>query len=283
MCIRDRYFSRLVFNVKVRSVQPFEADLLYRTGYTHSIANHRRCYFSRFAGACLFIGLLVRLGKTLAAHPCESHGNHQQHNQAGDGKPQKTFVACGMIMQGHCNSADGKSHPGEYGHLLPLVLRKVVSEHQKVSNPDEKETAENIPDCGGNKIPDPDVSPRNTSVADQKGIRAFLDHCRVPVRQELSCWKKIHVGYAVFKTGRDESHNREPDTEKLADDVVCRDGKQNSDIDQKVTADGLDEAGPEARGSDCFVGQNLANGNICLLYTSPSPRDRTRSRMPSSA
>ena len=24
-------------------------------------------------------------------------------------------------------------------------------------------------------------------------------------------------------------------------------------------------------------------GNICLLYTSPSPRDRTRSRMPSSA
>ena len=27
----------------------------------------------------------------------------------------------------------------------------------------------------------------------------------------------------------------------------------------------------------------IANINICLLYTSPSPRDRTRSRMPSSA
>ena len=26
-----------------------------------------------------------------------------------------------------------------------------------------------------------------------------------------------------------------------------------------------------------------ANANACLLYTSPSPRDRTRSRMPSSA
>ena len=25
------------------------------------------------------------------------------------------------------------------------------------------------------------------------------------------------------------------------------------------------------------------NANVCLLYTSPSPRDRTRSRMPSSA
>ena len=27
----------------------------------------------------------------------------------------------------------------------------------------------------------------------------------------------------------------------------------------------------------------LGEGNFCLLYTSPSPRDRTRSRMPSSA
>ena len=27
----------------------------------------------------------------------------------------------------------------------------------------------------------------------------------------------------------------------------------------------------------------FANGEICLLYTSPSPRDRQKSRMPSSA
>ena len=30
-------------------------------------------------------------------------------------------------------------------------------------------------------------------------------------------------------------------------------------------------------------GQVIINGKPCLLYTSPSPRDRTRSRMPSSA
>ena len=29
--------------------------------------------------------------------------------------------------------------------------------------------------------------------------------------------------------------------------------------------------------------QNTKQANDCLLYTSPSPRDRTRSRMPSSA
>ena len=31
------------------------------------------------------------------------------------------------------------------------------------------------------------------------------------------------------------------------------------------------------------IALNLENDNVCLLYTSPSPRDRTRSRMPSSA
>ena len=37
---------------------------------------------------------------------------------------------------------------------------------------------------------------------------------------------------------------------------------------------------------DCFAGVILRAARekgICLLYTSPSPRDRTRSRMPSSA
>ena len=32
-----------------------------------------------------------------------------------------------------------------------------------------------------------------------------------------------------------------------------------------------------------FIGMGLFAFYICLLYTSPSPRDRTRSRMPSSA
>ena len=31
------------------------------------------------------------------------------------------------------------------------------------------------------------------------------------------------------------------------------------------------------------LGERLAQGYACLLYTSPSPRDRQKSRMPSSA
>ena len=36
-------------------------------------------------------------------------------------------------------------------------------------------------------------------------------------------------------------------------------------------------------GPDTNVGVEPEGANFCLLYTSPSPRDRTRSRMPSSA
>ena len=35
--------------------------------------------------------------------------------------------------------------------------------------------------------------------------------------------------------------------------------------------------------SYCKIIANEKANSICLLYTSPSPRDRTRSRMPSSA
>ena len=36
-------------------------------------------------------------------------------------------------------------------------------------------------------------------------------------------------------------------------------------------------------GADAIIVQDVGMAQLCLLYTSPSPRDRTRSRMPSSA
>ena len=38
-----------------------------------------------------------------------------------------------------------------------------------------------------------------------------------------------------------------------------------------------------AAGRSLWLDEAALGLNICLLYTSPSPRDRTRSRMPSSA
>ena len=52
----------------------------------------------------------------------------------------------------------------------------------------------------------------------------------------------------------------------------------------KKVATMLLEAGYQIVNIDLtYVGSNISKINICLLYTSPSPRDRTRSRMPSSA
>ena len=44
-------------------------------------------------------------------------------------------------------------------------------------------------------------------------------------------------------------------------------------------------AGPKAVKENCFDchSDTTMTKDVCLLYTSPSPRDRTRSRMPSSA
>ena len=55
----------------------------------------------------------------------------------------------------------------------------------------------------------------------------------------------------------------------------------------EIVADGGDDAdsAPADNAGDAPDGNDnsTADGNSCLLYTSPSPRDRTRSRMPSSA
>ena len=42
-------------------------------------------------------------------------------------------------------------------------------------------------------------------------------------------------------------------------------------------------AGREVEMTDPKVAQGLGLGMVCLLYTSPSPRDKRQSRMPSSA
>ena len=46
---------------------------------------------------------------------------------------------------------------------------------------------------------------------------------------------------------------------------------------------GIDISHHTSKGVDEFLSVNLDTVVTCLLYTSPSPRDRTRSRMPSSA
>ena len=64
--------------------------------------------------------------------------------------------------------------------------------------------------------------------------------------------------------------------------VIKTGGKQyRVAADQKVQIEKLEgNPGDQVEFTSVLM---VSNGSTCLLYTSPSPRDRTRSRMPSSA
>ena len=55
----------------------------------------------------------------------------------------------------------------------------------------------------------------------------------------------------------------------------------DSDVDESVSVEAFTEAA--MLNYAMYVIHDRALPHICLLYTSPSPRDRQKSRMPSSA
>ena len=71
--------------------------------------------------------------------------------------------------------------------------------------------------------------------------------------------------------------------------LVIGAGASGASVAYEATRRGLSvallEAGDIGGGTSCRSTKLLHGGvrYLCLLYTSPSPRDRTRSRMPSSA
>ena len=83
--------------------------------------------------------------------------------------------------------------------------------------------------------------------------------------EEVSDWESMHVGdvaQAVQRSGYPDAYDKWiPTAEVLAGALTGR------------SPAGLTCATPDLPAGDA----------ACLLYTSPSPRDRTRSRMPSSA
>ena len=73
-------------------------------------------------------------------------------------------------------------------------------------------------------------------------------------------------------------------TADCAKSAIAVVGSMNADY--TIVADRLPKPGETVNGSELKVLPGGKSGNqavSCLLYTSPSPRDRTRSRMPSSA
>mgnify|MGYP003377777409 CR=1 FL=1 len=106
-------------------------------------------------------------------------------------------------------------------------------------------------------------------------------------KEEVASWKPGQTLLLNGKmlTGRDAAHKRIKDMlakgEKLPVDFTNRVIYYVGPVDP-VRDEAVGPAGPTtATRMDGFTDMMLSQ--TCLLYTSPSPRDRTRSRMPTSA
>ena len=99
-------------------------------------------------------------------------------------------------------------------------------------------------------------------------------------RETLSATAHAMVAPGKGILAMDESH---PTCKKRFDTLGIEFTEENRRAyrDMLVTAAGLGDHVGGAILFDETLRQKLLDG--CLLYTSPSPRDRTRSRMPSSA
>ena len=112
---------------------------------------------------------------------------------------------------------------------------------------------------------------------------------------ELPGWKKLSQHKeAIQKTDLREMFAQDPKrfesfTRTL--DGILVDFSKNLVTEETLSllcelatqCDLVDAIGEMFSGEKINITENRAVLHICLLYTSPSPRDRTRSRMPSSA
>ena len=76
-------------------------------------------------------------------------------------------------------------------------------------------------------------------------------------------------------------------TETLEGEDIVRAGRyliaKTLNEENIAKVDPLSPENPLIFSAGPFAGTNFSNANRCLLYTSPSPRDKRQSRMPSSA
>ena len=110
--------------------------------------------------------------------------------------------------------------------------------------------------------------------------RGYGDGCRAHVYGRVVKKVGVDVSTDADSTLRNLINTyRRADSDPLAHAGVVVEyagGKTQMKADDEGYFGGWLDSGEAANGG-------AANGGSCLLYTSPSPRDRTRSRMPSSA
>ena len=95
----------------------------------------------------------------------------------------------------------------------------------------------------------------------------------------------MHQSKVPILRFKDENGNDYPDWEKkqLGELIGIRSGSSPSNFNLKQSGEYPFVKVEELNNCSKYQTFSRKYSNVCLLYTSPSPRDRTRSRMPSSA
>ena len=106
----------------------------------------------------------------------------------------------------------------------------------------------------------------------------------IPLSQSLAKVNSLFLGQAInFERVMRFSTSPDPGDENSL--IPSKEARHEFDKLQKDMLLFLKKIDKESHGSKTIDSNTLSASisDICLLYTSPSPRDRTRSRMPSSA
>ena len=120
---------------------------------------------------------------------------------------------------------------------------------------------------------------------DEKVLAAGLEFAKEPIKQAIALQEKLiesageiskmEVTLAVDYSEEIMEAVKEVGSGLLAESQTIADKTQRAEAESQAASSVLEEV------LERFDEQD--NAETCLLYTSPSPRDRTRSRMPSSA
>ena len=94
---------------------------------------------------------------------------------------------------------------------------------------------------------------------------------------------ETNLEYAALSNASYNGLNRNSFSANKLETEMLRLGEFNSRSCDGVSRRAFVQAGATLPLTAMLSGEQIAQAATCLLYTSPSPRDRTRSRMPSSA
>ena len=150
-------------------------------------------------------------------------------------------------------------------------MHEKISEVVTAANPDDSETCEQ-------KSSDADKKAEEEDVVTADNSRTEVQESEQTASGDVVTMDVDNVDVSQLQSSTDTTDSRPTESGQCSSSYNA-DDKNNDNVEAMETDAADNNSGVSADGGISQQGKH----ETCLLYTSPSPRDRTRSRMPSSA